>query len=852
VAQLSPEDEIEDSQATGESGFGISLGLSAPGRVSLGGSLSAAGGEGHAIAFVSLDAGDTPFEVETSDGGAPLALDVEESGSVFLNVGCFADVRFGQGEPAVPSAQATFDITLTVTVEEEGDSDVFVWVGGPAGAFGDPENWDPEGPATSGVPTFVAGERSDTAVFDRGNVRVDVAGGAASLGAARGGAPQCAGPIGQSAGRMVVHEGAVELLGAPLALDDLSLDEPSLTLLDGALLDLDQVALCARHARIGAGGRRSIVLVAGPGGVLQTLGRLSVGGTGEGLLRFNGGGIGSSEEVRIGDGRPGSAAVSNATWQTGSLAVGFQSSGELTVENAGLLEAEGVFVDRDLDPLGGQTAALSVRGAGSMLRTERLVVEGRGTVRVEDAGRLEVLAAPVAEPALLGDEDGLARLFVNEGGELVAPGGMTVGALGPARVVVAEEGPGSDAVTRLDVGGLLQIGVPEFDGIPAGTGEVVVLGDPASGDELTLVSNALDIGDGRLEAQLAGKLLTAADARIGVAGVGTAAILGGGGNPPETFTSWQISGSLAVGGPSVAEGSGALEIRDAGVFVGSPGSPGSVLIGPGGVIGGTGTRNLLRLNGGLVTNHGVIATPLDVDGRYDAASTGSIVAAVSGAPLVPRLRARSPDAAFAALAGVRRKPKPLGPAEGPLVVSGDAGFAGTTLVLRFRNGFAPAQGDVFRPVEVAGAVNGNFADVVVEGLAPGFDLATAVVDGAVTVTSLNDATALPAVTLKAKRALKEKKSKKGTKVSFKRSGDKSQPLLVAYALRGSARNGLDYETLPGTLEIPAGKKSAKLSIRPIRDGLPEGPETIELELLSGTGYGLGAVSKVAIELSSSE
>jgi hypothetical protein len=71
-------------------------------------------------------------------------------------------------------------------------------------------------------------------------------------------------------------------------------------------------------------------------------------------------------------------------------------------------------------------------------------------------------------------------------------------------------------------------------------------------------------------------------------------------------------------------------------------------------------------------------------------------------------------------------------------------------------------------------------------------------------------------------------------------------------MRGSARNGVDYAELPGTLEIPAGKKSAKLVIRPFRDGVAEGPETIELELLPGAGYGLGLTTKVAIELSSSE
>jgi hypothetical protein len=33
------------------------------------------------------------------------------------------------------------------------------------------------------------------------------------------------------------------------------------------------------------------------------------------------------------------------------------------------------------------------------------------------------------------------------------------------------------------------------------------------------------------------------------------------------------------------------------------------------------------------------------------------------------------------------------------------------------------------------------------------------------------------------------------------------PLVVNYAVGGTAENGLDYASLPGTVEIPAGKKA---------------------------------------------
>jgi hypothetical protein len=71
---------------------------------------------------------------------------------------------------------------------------------------------------------------------------------------------------------------------------------------------------------------------------------------------------------------------------------------------------------------------------------------------------------------------------------------------------------------------------------------------------------------------------------------------------------------------------------------------------------------------------------------------------------------------------------------------------------------------------------------------------------------------------------------------------------VRYAVRGTARNGIDYNLLTGVVEIPAKKKSAKLLIRPVAEGLEEGPETIELEVLPGEGYAPSLAARVAIAL----
>jgi hypothetical protein len=193
----------------------------------------------------------------------------------------------------------------------------------------------------------------------------------------------------------------------------------------------------------------------------------------------------------------------------------------------------------------------------------------------------------------------------------------------------------------------------------------------------------------------------------------------------------------------------------------------------------------------------------------------------------------------------RRPPVPPPPFPGPFVVDGDLTLAGT-LVLQFMNGFAPRAGDRFDLLDVSGTVTGSFEDGEVRGLAPGFDFVDDFTGGALTVTFLSDAEPLPTVSLKAKPRAKEKQ--KTVKVKVSRSGDTSQALAVRYAIRGTARNGVDYELLEDVIEIPARKKSAKLAIRPFSDGIAEGSETLELEVLPGEDYTPSLAAEVEIEI----
>jgi hypothetical protein len=383
---------------------------------------------------------------------------------------------------------------------------------------------------------------------------------------------------------------------------------------------------------------------------------------------------------------------------------------------------------------------------------------------------------------------------------------------------------------------------------------VQVNGD-ASTAEASLVSSRLLVGvglggRGSLTINPGGKVLTESEARVGdLSGTGEVRVGGPSGSGQETR--WDIRGSLVLSDPEPSTSLAHLLIENAAVVVDAiPPNPATVLIQPLGSVIGLGTTHVLGVlgAGGVITNHGSIFGPLTIDGAYDPASTGQIVQQIAGAPPSPQLlAARSPAGAIESLGGARRRPAPPPLARGPVVFTGDVELAGT-LVLQFLDGFAPAAGQTFELVEAGGAVSGAFGDVVVRGLAPGAEFEQTLVDGVLALTSLTDAESLPVVSVKAKTAAREGKPKKGLKVKFTRAGDTSQPLAVQYVLRGTAQNGFDYQELPGVIEIPARKKSAKLALKAFADGVAEGIETFSLELLPGENYTTSLFRQVAVAI----
>lgn len=65
----------------------------------------------------------------------------------------------------------------------------------------------------------------------------------------------------------------------------------------------------------------------------------------------------------------------------------------------------------------------------------------------------------------------------------------------------------------------------------------------------------------------------------------------------------------------------------------------------------------------------------------------------------------------------------------------------------------------------------------------------------------------------------------------RRTGATNTDVTVAYSISGTASNGVDYLELPGTVTIPAGRRSAEIVVVPIDDEEIEPVETVVLTLL---------------------
>ena len=84
-----------------------------------------------------------------------------------------------------------------------------------------------------------------------------------------------------------------------------------------------------------------------------------------------------------------------------------------------------------------------------------------------------------------------------------------------------------------------------------------------------------------------------------------------------------------------------------------------------------------------------------------------------------------------------------------------------------------------------------------------------------------------------------------------RVGPTTSMLVVNYSIFGSATAGSDYQSLPGSVTIPAGSSSATILVMPLHDTLGEGDETVAAALGTGS-YRLGSPAQATVTIADDE
>jgi hypothetical protein len=85
-----------------------------------------------------------------------------------------------------------------------------------------------------------------------------------------------------------------------------------------------------------------------------------------------------------------------------------------------------------------------------------------------------------------------------------------------------------------------------------------------------------------------------------------------------------------------------------------------------------------------------------------------------------------------------------------------------------------------------------------------------------------------------------------------RAGPTTAALTVDFTLSGTAANGVDYVAVPLSATIPAGATEVTVTIKPLDDAIAEAVESVVLNLVAGSNYGLRVPSTASIVLADND
>jgi hypothetical protein len=149
-----------------------------------------------------------------------------------------------------------------------------------------------------------------------------------------------------------------------------------------------------------------------------------------------------------------------------------------------------------------------------------------------------------------------------------------------------------------------------------------------------------------------------------------------------------------------------------------------------------------------------------------------------------------------------------------------------------------------------GDVEGN--ERVIVQLTGGQDYVVGANSSATVTLEDDDTLGTPTVNVVASDATANESGDTGV-FTFTRNGSLSNPLTITYTATGTATGGTDYQTLSGSVVIPADQASATVDVTPIDDAQQEGNETVIVQIADGgANYAIGDDGSATVTLTDDE
>jgi T5SS/PEP-CTERM-associated repeat protein len=444
------------------------------------------------------------------------------------------------------------------------------------------------------------------------------------------------------------------------------------------------------------------------GGALTTIGKSGVG-----AMDVRSGGSVTMKKLVLGDQLAGIGSVtllgsgSGDTTKTSmtvtDLSVGLNGEGVLGVRNGATFTATGNLVS-----IGGLSSSITVDGLGSFFSADRAILNvgenEQASMTISNQGYLRTKGGLISNGSVVRVND------VNSKWE--TDFGLSVGSSGKGFLFIdkgAVTANGSVTVGGSDFG---QVVVKNSGSLTVTGGNSIIIGDTAkaelsmfSGSQVSAAGAVIGKGS-NLNLLAAGAKLTVNRLSVGRSASDTGALSVDNGHVSANFLSVSKGSTVSVTGGSI----------DLGLTI-SQADPGKIIVSPGGTlkdngavsanvinvlnagtVGGSGTINGQLINGGKVSPND--PQTLTVKGDYQQLNGGLLQIAIAGKTM---------------------------PEFDHLNVTGHIALdMGARLELDFINGFAPKTGDKFDFLHSGDPViAGDFSEVVITGLAPGFQFVVA-------------------------------------------------------------------------------------------------------------------------------